>query len=45
VKNGHYVEIPVGESTRGHATTGSAALWKQHLEDLLKDAPRTRGQR
>lgn len=40
VKNGRYVVIPAGELTRGHGTTGNAALWKQHLADLLKDAPR-----
>ena len=40
VKNGRVVLIPAGEKTRGHATTGNAALWKRHLADLLKDAPR-----
>jgi homoserine O-acetyltransferase len=40
VKNGRYVLIPAGEETRGHATTGNAALWKQHLADLLHSAPR-----
>src|SRR5262245_17909814 len=43
VKNGRYVLIPAGEQTRGHATTGNAALWKQHLADLLKEAPRRGG--
>jgi homoserine O-acetyltransferase len=43
VKNGRYVEIPAGAKTRGHATTGNAALWKEHLATLLKDAPRTGG--
>jgi len=45
VKNARYVEIAVGEKSRGHATTGNAALWKEHLADLLKDAPRTGGGR
>jgi homoserine O-acetyltransferase len=45
VKNGRYVEIPAGKKTRGHATTGNAALWKAHLAELLKDAPRQGGQR
>ena len=45
VKGGRYVEIATGDKTRGHATTGNAALWKQHLVELLKDAPRTGGQR
>jgi homoserine O-acetyltransferase len=40
VKNGRYVLIPASEETRGHATTGNAALWKQHLADLLQRAPR-----
>jgi hypothetical protein len=26
--------------TRGHGTTGNAALWKRHLADLLQRAPR-----
>jgi homoserine O-acetyltransferase/O-succinyltransferase len=43
VKNGRYVLIPAGEKTRGHATTGNAALWKEHLVELLKHAPRTGG--
>jgi homoserine O-acetyltransferase/O-succinyltransferase len=45
VRNGRYVLIPAGEQTRGHSTTGNAALWKQHLLDLLKDAPRIGEQR
>jgi len=40
VKNGRYVLIPASEQTRGHATTGNAALWKSHLADLLQRAPR-----
>ena len=40
VKNGRYVLIPAGGETRGHATTGNAALWKKHLSDLLQSAPR-----
>jgi homoserine O-acetyltransferase/O-succinyltransferase len=44
VKNGRYVLIPASEKTRGHLTTGNAALWKQHLAELLKDAPRIGGQ-
>jgi hypothetical protein len=26
--------------TRGHGTTGNAALWRQHLAELLQRAPR-----
>jgi homoserine O-acetyltransferase len=40
VKNGRYVLIPASGDTRGHGTTGNAALWKQHLADLLQRAPR-----
>src|SRR5713101_8691961 len=41
VKDGRYVLIPASGDTRGHGTTGNAALWKQHLADLLQRAPRT----
>jgi homoserine O-acetyltransferase/O-succinyltransferase len=40
VKNGRYVLIPASAQTRGHLTTGNAALWKEHLADLLQKAPR-----
>jgi homoserine O-acetyltransferase len=40
VKDGRYVLIPRSGETRGHATTGNAALWKNHLGDLLQRAPR-----
>ena len=40
VKNGRYVLIPASEQTRGHATTGNAALWQEHLAELLQRAPR-----
>jgi homoserine O-acetyltransferase len=40
VKNGRYVLIPGGPDTRGHGTTGMAKLWKQHLAELLQQAPR-----
>jgi homoserine O-acetyltransferase/O-succinyltransferase len=39
VKNGRYVIIPASSDTRGHATTGNAALWKQHLVELLQRTP------
>lgn len=35
VKNGRYVLIPAGAETRGHATTGSAKLWRGYLEEAL----------
>ena len=40
VKNGRYVLIPGGPDTRGHGTTGIAKLYKQHLAELLQQAPR-----
>jgi homoserine O-acetyltransferase/O-succinyltransferase len=40
VRGGRYVLIPGGPETRGHGTTGIAKLWKQHLEELLLQAPR-----
>ena len=40
VKNGRTVLIPASGDTRGHGTTGNAALWKEHLADLLQKAPR-----
>ncbi len=40
VKSGRYVLILASSETRGHATTGNAALWKSHLADLLQSAPR-----
>jgi homoserine O-acetyltransferase len=33
---GKYVLIPASENTRGHGSHTWAALWKQHLADLLK---------
>jgi len=40
VKGGRHILIPASADTRGHGTTGNAALWKQHLADLLQRAPR-----
>lgn len=40
VKNGRLVLIPGSPDTRGHGTTGMARLWKHHLEELLRTAPR-----
>jgi homoserine O-acetyltransferase/O-succinyltransferase len=36
LKTGKYVLIPASLDTRGHGTHTWAALWKQHLADLLK---------
>lgn len=35
IKNGRYILIPASSETRGHATTGSARLWKRYLEEAL----------
>jgi homoserine O-acetyltransferase/O-succinyltransferase len=41
IKSGKYVLIPASGETRGHGTHTWAALWKQHLDELLKrTAPR-----
>ena len=40
IRNARYVLIPGTPDTRGHGTTGMAKLWKQHLVELLLQAPR-----
>ena len=40
VGNARFHLIPAGEQTRGHGTTGMAALWKQELAELLDTVPR-----
>ena len=35
IPNARYILIPIGPDTRGHGTTGSAKLWKQHLAEFL----------
>jgi homoserine O-acetyltransferase len=39
VKNGRLYLIPASSDTRGHLTTGSAAFYKQQLQELLATAP------
>jgi len=39
VKRGRYILIPIGPETRGHGTHSVPAVWKQHLEELLRQAP------
>ncbi len=39
VKNARLHLIPASTQTRGHATTGNAALYKQQLQELLQSAP------
>lgn len=36
VKGGRFVLIPISDRTRGHGTHSLPAIWKSHLEDLLK---------
>ena len=40
VRNGRYLLVPGGPDTRGHGTTGMAALYKKELGELLQRAPR-----
>ncbi len=41
VKRGKALVIPQSENTRGHGTHTLAAVWKQHLADLLRKSERT----
>jgi homoserine O-acetyltransferase/O-succinyltransferase len=38
LKNGRFVLIPIGENTRGHGTHTLAAVWKDYLDELLKQS-------
>jgi homoserine O-acetyltransferase/O-succinyltransferase len=40
VKRGKFVLIPISDETRGHGTHTVAKLWKQYLEELLKESAR-----
>jgi homoserine O-acetyltransferase len=40
VPKGRAVLIPSGPATRGHGTHTVAAVWKQHLEELLRNSGR-----
>jgi homoserine O-acetyltransferase len=40
VQRGKAVIIPQGEQTRGHGTHTLAAVWKEHLVELLKESQR-----
>jgi homoserine O-acetyltransferase len=42
VPRGRAVIIPAGERTRGHGTHTLAAVWKEHLEALLKESESVR---
>jgi len=38
VKHGRAIMIPLSDQTRGHGTHTLAAVWKQHLAELLKES-------
>jgi homoserine O-acetyltransferase len=40
VKRGRAIVLPRGDNTRGHGTHTLAAVWKQHLVELLKESER-----
>lgn len=40
VKNGRAIVLPISAETIGHGTHTKAAVWKQHLEALLKETER-----
>lgn len=40
VKNGRAIVIPISEETIGHGTHTKAAVWKHHLDGLLKQTER-----
>jgi homoserine O-acetyltransferase/O-succinyltransferase len=42
VQNGRAVVIPFSPETRGHGSHSVAALWKHHLEELLRISERAR---
>jgi homoserine O-acetyltransferase len=40
LKNGRFILIPASEQTFGHGTHTHAALWKEHLVELLRESAR-----
>lgn len=40
VKHGKFILLPTSEQTRGHGTHSLPAVWKQYLEELLKETER-----
>jgi homoserine O-acetyltransferase len=40
IKRGRFVLIPISVATRGHGTHTEAAVWRDHLAELLKDSER-----
>jgi homoserine O-acetyltransferase len=43
VKKGRFVLIPASEQTRGHGTHSLPAVWKEYLDQLLKESERPAG--
>ena len=40
LKRGRFVLIPISDQTRGHGTHTMAAVWQDHLAELLKESER-----
>jgi homoserine O-acetyltransferase len=40
VKHGRFVLLPITDQTRGHGTHSLPAVWKQYLQELLKESGR-----
>ncbi len=38
VKNGKFVLLPITDQTRGHGTHSLPAIWKQYLDELLRES-------
>jgi homoserine O-acetyltransferase len=38
VKRGRFILVPIGEDTVGHGTHTRARVWKQYLEELLRES-------
>jgi homoserine O-acetyltransferase/O-succinyltransferase len=38
IKNARFILLPISEKTHGHGTHTDAAVWKDHLEELLKES-------
>jgi homoserine O-acetyltransferase len=40
IKHGKFILIPTSDATHGHGTHTYAAVWKDYLAELLKEAER-----
>jgi homoserine O-acetyltransferase/O-succinyltransferase len=43
IRNGKLILLPISDQTRGHGTHTLPAIWKNHLEELLKASERRSG--